>query len=124
MSGRARLRARPVRKYAGTGFGQKYRMHPFAAAIARKQLQSLDERNAALKASIRRLNDRLVKLPGLAEPRCRPDQDRVYYNGNMLILDQKKAGFTREGVLRAQRYNARLGRRSDFVMWSLLRKEL
>jgi RimJ/RimL family protein N-acetyltransferase len=36
----------------------------------------------------------------------------------------EKAGFTREGVLRAQRYNARLGRRVDFVMWSLLREEL
>jgi RimJ/RimL family protein N-acetyltransferase len=36
----------------------------------------------------------------------------------------EKAGFTREGVLRAQRYNARLGRRVDFVMWSLLRGEL
>ncbi len=36
----------------------------------------------------------------------------------------EKAGFTREGVLRAQRYNARLGRRTDFAMWSLLREEL
>lgn len=36
----------------------------------------------------------------------------------------EKAGFTREGVLRAQRFNARLGRRVDFVMWSLLREEL
>ena len=36
----------------------------------------------------------------------------------------EKAGFTREGVLRAQRFNARLGRRADFVMWSLLREEL
>jgi RimJ/RimL family protein N-acetyltransferase len=35
----------------------------------------------------------------------------------------EKAGFTREGVLRAQRFNARLGRRVDFVMWSLLREE-
>jgi RimJ/RimL family protein N-acetyltransferase len=35
----------------------------------------------------------------------------------------EKAGFAREGVLRAQRYNARLGRRSDFAMWSLLREE-
>jgi RimJ/RimL family protein N-acetyltransferase len=35
----------------------------------------------------------------------------------------EKAGFTREGVLRSQRYNERLGRRSDFVMWSLLREE-
>jgi RimJ/RimL family protein N-acetyltransferase len=36
----------------------------------------------------------------------------------------EKAGFTREGVLRAQRYNARLGRRVDFAVWSLLRAEL
>src|SRR5262245_11230381 len=36
----------------------------------------------------------------------------------------EKAGFAREGVLRQQRYNARLGRRIDFVMWSLLREEL
>ena len=36
----------------------------------------------------------------------------------------ERAGFTREGVLRAQRFNARLGRRVDFVMWSLLRSEL
>ena len=36
----------------------------------------------------------------------------------------EKAGFTREGVLRSQRYNERLGKRVDFVMWSLLREEL
>lgn len=35
----------------------------------------------------------------------------------------EKAGFRREGVLRSQRHNARLGRRVDFVMWSLLRGE-
>jgi RimJ/RimL family protein N-acetyltransferase len=36
----------------------------------------------------------------------------------------EKAGFTREGVIRSSRYNARLERRVDFVMWSLLRGEL
>lgn len=36
----------------------------------------------------------------------------------------EKAGFTREGVLRSNRYNPRLGRRMDFVMYSLLRSEL
>jgi len=36
----------------------------------------------------------------------------------------EKAGFTREGVLRAQRFNVRLKKRVDFVMWSLLREEL
>ena len=36
----------------------------------------------------------------------------------------EKAGFTQEGVLRSSRYNRRLGRRVDFVMYSLLRDEL
>jgi RimJ/RimL family protein N-acetyltransferase len=34
------------------------------------------------------------------------------------------AGFTEEGVLRSSRYNPRLGRRVDFVMYSLLPGEL
>jgi dTDP-4-amino-4,6-dideoxygalactose transaminase len=91
----------PVRKYAGTGFGMKLRMHPFAAAVGRQQLKGLDERNAAEKANIRKLNDRLVALEGLSEPRCRPDQNRVYYNGNMLILDEKRVGFTRAALVKA-----------------------
>ncbi|HEV3480054.1 MAG TPA: GNAT family N-acetyltransferase [Gaiellaceae bacterium] len=36
----------------------------------------------------------------------------------------EKAGFTQEGVLRSSRYNPRLGRRINFVMYSLLRGEL
>jgi RimJ/RimL family protein N-acetyltransferase len=36
----------------------------------------------------------------------------------------EKAGFAREGVLRSSRYNARQGRRVDFVMFSLLPDEL
>jgi RimJ/RimL family protein N-acetyltransferase len=36
----------------------------------------------------------------------------------------ENAGFTEEGILRSSRYNPRLGRRVDFVMYSLLRDEL
>jgi dTDP-4-amino-4,6-dideoxygalactose transaminase len=50
---------------------------------------------------VRRLNDRVAQLPGLAEPRCRKDQDRAYYNANMLLLDEKKAGFKRNALLKA-----------------------
>jgi dTDP-4-amino-4,6-dideoxygalactose transaminase len=91
----------PVRAYEGTGFGQKYRMHPFAAAVVRQQLRGLDERNAMVAQYIRRVNDRLIQLPGLSEPRVRPDQKRVYYNGNMLILDRAKAGFSRDALVKA-----------------------
>jgi dTDP-4-amino-4,6-dideoxygalactose transaminase len=91
----------PVRAYEGTGFGQKYRMHPFAAAIGRQQLRGLDERNAVMAKNVRRLNDRILQLPGLTEPVCRKDQQRVYYNGNMLFLDSRKAGFSRDALLKA-----------------------
>ena len=91
----------PVRAYEGTGFGQKYRMHPFAAAIGRVQLRGLDAINAVAAANVRRLNDRVCQLPGLFEPRLRADQKRVYYNGNMLFLDTAKAGFNRDQLVRA-----------------------
>lgn len=58
-------------------------------------------------------------VPDLARLQLRADVENVASN-----RVAEKAGFTREGVLRAQRYNTRLGRRSDFVMWSLLREEL
>ncbi len=93
----------PYRKYHGTGFGQKYRMHPLAAAIARSQLAGLDARNAAVGARVRALNDRLKELPGLAEPFCRPDAQRVYYSSNLLFLDEKKAGFSRNALVKALR---------------------
>lgn len=91
----------PVHRYAGTGFGQKYRMHPFSAAVGRQQLRNLDAMNALVKRNVRRLNDPLVQLTGLGEPRCRPDQERVYYYADMLLLDPKKAGFSRDALVKA-----------------------
>jgi RimJ/RimL family protein N-acetyltransferase len=58
-------------------------------------------------------------VPGLERLQLRAAVDNVPSN-----RVAEKAGFTREGVLRAQRFNVRLGRRVDFAMWSLLREEL
>ncbi len=91
----------PVRAYEGTGFGQKYRMHPFAAALARQQLVGLDERNALVAKNVAALNARLTQLPGLTEPRCRPDQVRAYYHANLLFLDFARLGVSRDTLLRA-----------------------
>ncbi len=91
----------PVRAYEGTGFGQKYRMHPFAAAVARMQLKVLDQMNSIVEKNVRAINDRLTQLPGITEPRRRPDQKRVYYNANMLFVDFKKLGFSRQALLKA-----------------------
>ncbi len=89
------------RKYEGTGFGQKYRMHPFGAVVGLKQLEALDQRSALVEKQVRSLNDRLLALPGLSEPRIRPDQKRAYYSANMLFLDSAKAGFSRDQLLKA-----------------------
>lgn len=91
----------PVHAYEGTGFGQKYRMHPLAAALARQQLKGLDALNALVEKNVRAMNDRLTKLEGITEPHCRADQKRVYYNRNMLLMDFKKLGFTRDALVKA-----------------------
>lgn len=91
------------RKYDGTGFGQKLRMHPLAAVIARIQLANLDPMNAGVNRRVRELNDRIKHLPGLREPVCRPDIQRVYYNHNTWFFDADKAGFTRDQMCKALR---------------------
>jgi dTDP-4-amino-4,6-dideoxygalactose transaminase len=88
-------------KYKGSGLGTKLRMHPMAGALARAQLQGLADRNAAGKAQVRRLNDRLNQLPGLYEQKTRPDCDRIYYSSNKLFLDEKQAGMTRDACVKA-----------------------
>ena len=66
------------RKYEGTGFGQKLRMHPLAAALARMQLMKLDKMNEGVNRRVRQLNDRIKHLPGLREPVCPADAERVF----------------------------------------------
>jgi dTDP-4-amino-4,6-dideoxygalactose transaminase len=85
------------------GLGMKLRMHPMAAALARCQLAVLDSRNAVLKKQVRRLNDRITKLPGLYEQQNRSDVDRVYYSANRFLLNEKEAGMSRDVVVKALR---------------------
>jgi dTDP-4-amino-4,6-dideoxygalactose transaminase len=91
----------PVRAYEGTGFGQKYRMHPFAAAVARMQLKGLNALSTVVEKNVRALNNRLIQLPGITEPRLRADQKRAYYHQNMLFLDFKTLGFSRAALIKA-----------------------
>lgn len=91
----------PVRAYEGTGFGQKYRMHPLGAALGRQQLKRLDSLNGIVEQNIKAMNQQVVQLEGISEPRLRADQQRVYYNGNMLLIDFKKAGIPREKLIKA-----------------------
>jgi dTDP-4-amino-4,6-dideoxygalactose transaminase len=89
-------------RYQGTGLGVKFRMHPFAAALARCQLQGLEERNAAGVAQVQQLNNRILELPGLYEQTSgRQDMTRLHYSWNMLFIDEAEAGMSRDTCVKA-----------------------
>ena len=85
----------PYQAYYGTGLGLKLRMHPLAATLIVKRMEDIDQRNASTRSQVRQINDRICELPGLSEPVCRSDQERVYYWTNVIFLDEKKAGMSR-----------------------------
>lgn len=91
----------PYRKYEGTAFGFKFRIHPLAAALARRQLKAIGPRNQIIYKQVRTLNDRICKLPGISEPLCRPDQQRVYYSSNVIFLDEAAASTSRAVLVKA-----------------------
>jgi RimJ/RimL family protein N-acetyltransferase len=60
----------------------------------------------------------LIVDHGLARVQLRADEQNI---ASRKVAEN--AGFTQEGVLRSSRFNRRLNRRVDFVMYSLLRDE-
>jgi dTDP-4-amino-4,6-dideoxygalactose transaminase len=93
----------PYRVYQGTGMGPKLRIHPLAAAIARRQLPKIAEHNAMVDAQLRRLNERISQLPGVSHPYTRPDAKRVYWAANTIFIDEQKAGAPLAALLKALR---------------------
>jgi len=93
----------PYRVYQGTGMGPKLRIHPLAAAIARRQLPKITEHNAMVDAQLRRLNERISQLPGVSHPYTRPDAKRVYWAANTIFIDEQKAGAPLAALLKALR---------------------
>jgi perosamine synthetase len=107
----------PYRKYQGTAFGSKLRIHPVAAILARIQLKGLKQRNAAGVAQMKRLNDRLEQLPGLTVQFVRPEMERVFYANNLMFIDPAKAGMSREACVKALQAE---GVSVSAYTWSLL----
>ena len=93
----------PYRVYQGTGMGPKLRIHPLAAAIARKQLGKIEKHNAMVDAQLRRLNERISQLPGVSVPQTRADAKRVYWASNMIFIDEERAGAPRDALIKALR---------------------
>lgn len=69
--------------------------------------------------AVRLASQWVFERPGMQRLQLRADEENV---ASRKVAE--KAGFTQEGILRSSRYNPRLGRRIDFVMYSLLRSEL
>lgn len=107
----------PYRKYQGTAFGSKLRIHPISAILAKIQLASLDERNDIRINQVGKLNERLTQLPGLTQPFNRPDVRRVYYSQNLMFIDEAKAGISREKAVEALRAE---GVEVSVYTWTLL----
>lgn len=63
----------------------------------------MDARIVLEDAQVRKLTNRLVELPGLSRPYCRPDAQRVYWGCHMLFFDEAKAGFSKDLLLKALR---------------------
>ena len=104
----------PYKQYTGTGLGTKTRMHPVAAELIRVQMK---ERTIKGVAQTRKLNDVLLQLPGLYEQSSgRDDVQRLYYEWNMLFIDEQEAGVSREKVVAALRAE---GVRADALSYRL-----
>lgn len=89
----------PARRYAGTGFGQKHRMSPLNAAVARTQLRHLPARNARRNANIEYLSRR---LEGLGIRTFLPPEGirRVYFQF-LVQNEQSKTGLTTDQLVAA-----------------------
>lgn len=68
-------------KYASTGFGMNYRMHPLAAAMACIQFQDLDNRIQLRCNNLNYLSELLTSVDGINPPVTQPYVTRGAYYG-------------------------------------------
>jgi len=69
--------------------------------------------------AVRLVSRWVLERPGMERLQLRADEENI---ASRKVAEN--AGFTQEGILRSSRYNPRLERRINFVMYSLLRDEL
>ncbi len=91
----------PARRFAGTGFGQKHRMAPLSAAVARVQLKHLIKRNTQRNDNLVYLSNKLEKL-GIQTFLPPPNAERVYFQ-YLVHCDETRTGVTAEKLNAALR---------------------
>ena len=81
--------ASELRRYASTGFGLNYRMHPLAAALAVVSSHELDRNIATRTALLDRLAEGLRTVPGVEPPTTRAGCTRgAYYGFKVRFTDE------------------------------------
>ncbi|MHC4992916.1 MAG: DegT/DnrJ/EryC1/StrS family aminotransferase [Planctomycetota bacterium] len=93
------MKGSPMRRFAATGFGFKFRMSPLSAALANGQLRHLDERNARRNDNCIYLSQKLETL-GIRTFQAPPDVHRVYFE-YLVSYDQQTTGVPIEVIARA-----------------------
>jgi len=90
------------KKYAHTGLGWKYRMHPLAAAIAKVQLKYLDERIEMRRRNLEYLTMGLTGIRGIRPPYTAPYVTRGgWYEYRILYEPEELQGVSRENFIKA-----------------------
>lgn len=88
----------PAQRLAATSYGQKTRMAPLSAAVARVQLKHLDERNALRNRNLGYLSEELARL-GFQTFLPPPHVERVYFE--FLIRCPDELGISVETLIAA-----------------------
>ncbi|HET7487026.1 MAG TPA: DegT/DnrJ/EryC1/StrS family aminotransferase [Acidimicrobiales bacterium] len=90
------------RPFATTGYGLNYRMHPLAAALARRQFEDLEVYLAGRQANLGALSKGLAGIPGVEPPVVRPYATRhSWFNYKPLYDGAAMGGLPRARYLAA-----------------------
>jgi len=90
------------RPFATTGYGLNYRMHPLAAALARRQFQDLDTYIDGRNANLGPLSVGLAAIPGVEPPARKPYATRhSYFNYKPLYDADAMDGLDRRVYIKA-----------------------
>lgn len=92
------------RPFAATGYGLNYRMHPLAAALARRQFEELDKYIEGRNANLGVLSKGLARIPGVSPPAHKAFATRhSYYNYKPLYDEEALDGLDRKLFINALR---------------------
>ncbi len=79
-------------KFAYTGLGPKFRIHPLAAAIALVQIKKLPATLQARRENLEYLSAGLAEVPGLTPPYTAPECTRGAWYGYRVLYDPRALG--------------------------------